>query len=57
MTKEKTEEVSRFLSSRGIACRPYHAGLGKKVKAEVFRKLPEWLTKLNYGNYCLWYGN
>ena len=20
-------------------------------------KLPEWLTKLNYGNYCLWYGN
>ncbi len=38
MTKEKTEEVARFLSSRGIACRPYHAGLGKKVKAEVLEQ-------------------
>lgn len=35
MTKDKTEEISQFLNSRGITCRPYHAGLGKKVKAEV----------------------
>lgn len=35
MTKDKTEEIARFLNSRGIACQPYHAGLGKKVKASV----------------------
>lgn len=35
MTKSKTEEISKFLNSKGIQCKPYHAGLGKKVKAKL----------------------
>ena len=38
MTKEKTEEVARFLNSYGITCKPYHAGLGKKVKAQILEE-------------------
>lgn len=42
MTKEKTESVAQFLNSYGIKCKPYHAGLGKKVKQQV---LSEYLDK------------
>lgn len=41
MTKEKTEEIARFLNSYGIKCKPYHAGLGKKVKSQI---LDEYLS-------------
>ncbi len=42
MTKDKTEEIARLLNSYGISCKPYHAGLSKKVKDQV---LKEYLDK------------